>query len=103
MSEADLGMIAVRSDFKGDLLLPLFLGEVEMAVQDEPGDPFVRDELDEVDFGILNFLDPLPELSPTLSVQPSTSSPHHPRTLLMASKTSFGVLSASAENVGAKS
>src|SRR5713226_7923130 len=29
--------------------------------------------------------------SPTLSLLPSTSSPHHPRTLLMASKTSTGV------------
>src|SRR5262245_58677627 len=93
MSEVDFRLITFCSDFKADLRahpLALVLDVVEMIVQDEPDHLFIRNELYDLDPGVVDVPDALRDSSPTWWLLPSLSSPHHPRTLLIASKATFG-------------
>ena len=48
MSESDFGLITLSGDFKNNFrVLPLALvfGEIEIVIQNEPDESFIRDEL----------------------------------------------------------
>jgi len=56
-----------------------------------PGDLLAGNEFRDLLRGAVRVLVTIRELRSRLSVAPSTSPDHHPRTLLMAAKASFGV------------
>jgi hypothetical protein len=94
VSETELRFVIFFRDFENNLCafpLSFIFSEIEIVVQNEPDNFFAGDEFGYFHPATMHVFVVIGELRPEFIGSASISSDHHPRTLLMALKTSSGV------------